>query len=169
MCIRDRDEETQAELETRYTQSSEANYHWLAAEYAQALSVLGNPAGQDDYKAIAETAHEALGTSSLFGLVTPKAKWERALDALNMLADHQVQAVRHSEERLVWMLEPDSSDSYELMPKVQKRKATGGWSKGRTLSLARLKLEYTELSYLCLLYTSPSPRDLSTSRMPSSA
>ena len=24
-------------------------------------------------------------------------------------------------------------------------------------------------SYLCLLYTSPSPRDLSTSRMPSSA
>ena len=26
-----------------------------------------------------------------------------------------------------------------------------------------------ELSYTCLLYTSPSPRDLSTSRMPSSA
>ena len=27
----------------------------------------------------------------------------------------------------------------------------------------------TEGSYICLLYTSPSPRDLSTSRMPSSA
>ena len=27
----------------------------------------------------------------------------------------------------------------------------------------------TELSHICLLYTSPSPRDLSTSRMPSSA
>ena len=27
----------------------------------------------------------------------------------------------------------------------------------------------SELSYTCLLYTSPSPRDLSTSRMPSSA
>ena len=26
-----------------------------------------------------------------------------------------------------------------------------------------------EKAYLCLLYTSPSPRDLSTSRMPSSA
>ena len=26
-----------------------------------------------------------------------------------------------------------------------------------------------EPSYICLLYTSPSPRDLSTSRMPSSA
>ena len=28
---------------------------------------------------------------------------------------------------------------------------------------------YLVMSYLCLLYTSPSPRDLSTSRMPSSA
>ena len=27
----------------------------------------------------------------------------------------------------------------------------------------------TQDSYICLLYTSPSPRDLSTSRMPSSA
>ena len=26
-----------------------------------------------------------------------------------------------------------------------------------------------EMSWICLLYTSPSPRDLSTSRMPSSA
>ena len=29
--------------------------------------------------------------------------------------------------------------------------------------------EYNALSYLCLLYTSPSPRDRSVSRMPSSA
>ena len=28
---------------------------------------------------------------------------------------------------------------------------------------------WTSLGYSCLLYTSPSPRDLSTSRMPSSA
>ena len=28
---------------------------------------------------------------------------------------------------------------------------------------------WTESTYRCLLYTSPSPRDLSTSRMPSSA
>jgi len=30
-------------------------------------------------------------------------------------------------------------------------------------------LAYTLMPYTCLLYTSPSPRDLSTSRMPSSA
>ena len=31
------------------------------------------------------------------------------------------------------------------------------------------KIEVTDMSIDCLLYTSPSPRDLSTSRMPSSA
>ena len=40
------------------------------------------------------------------------------------------------------------------------------------LSLSSKKYEYIfccGLIYFCLLYTSPSPRDLSTSRMPSSA
>ena len=37
--------------------------------------------------------------------------------------------------------------------------------------LAKIALHYpeAELETVCLLYTSPSPRDLSTSRMPSSA
>ena len=33
----------------------------------------------------------------------------------------------------------------------------------------RERFKANERAYLCLLYTSPSPRDLSTSRMPSSA
>ena len=33
----------------------------------------------------------------------------------------------------------------------------------------RMVVSMTDLTTLCLLYTSPSPRDLSTSRMPSSA
>ena len=40
----------------------------------------------------------------------------------------------------------------------------------KELNIARVdKLKKQELVYACLLYTSPSPRDLSTSRMPSSA
>ena len=39
------------------------------------------------------------------------------------------------------------------------------WPTGNITSF----LSYNLLAYLCLLYTSPSPRDLSTSRMPSSA
>lgn len=142
------DEPILQQLEERYILSSAANYRWLAAEYAQALALLGHHESQDDYAAMAKQAHEEIGTSTLFDLVKPKAKWERALDALNMLADNQVQTARHSEERLIWLLDKDSHDNYSLLPKVQKRKATGGWSKGRTLSLSRLKLEYTELNHL---------------------
>ena len=37
------------------------------------------------------------------------------------------------------------------------------------LRLADMGEEILDDTYACLLYTSPSPRDLSTSRMPSSA
>ena len=40
-----------------------------------------------------------------------------------------------------------------------------GYASGVSAALNLLGIEY----YFCLLYTSPSPRDLSTSRMPSSA
>ena len=40
---------------------------------------------------------------------------------------------------------------------------------GKTLPLKAVPLAHKELYGRCLLYTSPSPRDLSTSRMPSSA
>ena len=35
--------------------------------------------------------------------------------------------------------------------------------------ILNLSIQHTSASLICLLYTSPSPRDLSTSRMPSSA
>ena len=38
-----------------------------------------------------------------------------------------------------------------------------------SLSVRKLTVESAKISEVCLLYTSPSPRDLSTSRMPSSA
>ena len=50
--------------------------------------------------------------------------------------------------------------------RIEKAKLVAGdyyW-----VDLARL-LDSLTTSYVCLLYTSPSPRDLSTSRMPSSA
>ena len=42
-------------------------------------------------------------------------------------------------------------------------------ARSQTLEMFRDKLKRGELDDTCLLYTSPSPRDLSTSRMPSSA
>ena len=43
-------------------------------------------------------------------------------------------------------------------------------SEGISISEAKKKIDNFDVqSFACLLYTSPSPRDLSTSRMPSSA
>eukprot|EP00831_Metopus_contortus_P037771 TRINITY_DN29756_c0_g1_i6.p3 TRINITY_DN29756_c0_g1~~TRINITY_DN29756_c0_g1_i6.p3 ORF type:complete len:108 (-),score=13.07 TRINITY_DN29756_c0_g1_i6:23-346(-) len=56
------------------------------------------------------------------------------------------------------------------------RKDTSGWwyTEGTSYSKGWRKIEgkwyyFYSNGYICLLYTSPSPRDLSTSRMPSSA
>ena len=43
-----------------------------------------------------------------------------------------------------------------------------GWYDGRKFKITE-KDSYAGKGCICLLYTSPSPRDLSTSRMPSSA
>ena len=56
------------------------------------------------------------------------------------------------------------------LPPVLHVAGTNG--KGSTIAFLRAMLEASGARvhvYTCLLYTSPSPRDLSTSRMPSSA
>ena len=40
---------------------------------------------------------------------------------------------------------------------------------GKQRSVDKFKLSYDDIPYFCLLYTSPSPRDVEESRMPSSA
>ena len=41
--------------------------------------------------------------------------------------------------------------------------------RAKLVKKVREKINELGITYICLLYTSPSPRDLSTSRMPSSA
>ena len=56
----------------------------------------------------------------------------------------------------------------EVVPATQKDPEGWGPADKFTVVLETAGLNSTELG-ACLLYTSPSPRDLSTSRMPSSA
>ena len=79
--------------------------------------------------------------------------------------------------------EPDSklrmlmqlSDQAEIVivigaPDIEKNKVRGDLGITYDEDVLRLMNEFTSRGlYVCLLYTSPSPRDLSTSRMPSSA
>ena len=64
----------------------------------------------------------------------------------------------------------DAELPFPGFPKLET-KSTGEWwkIKNRGLNVPRDQVIAFALYTHCLLYTSPSPRDLSTSRMPSSA
>ena len=70
------------------------------------------------------------------------------------------------QEETILLLYPPSKDdkTREILFIRKSDNHTKVWE-GEKLS----KKQANELSGICLLYTSPSPRDLSTSRMPSSA
>ena len=63
------------------------------------------------------------------------------------------------EERPHWVSHFVVPNANELMIKIKTKEGLEGFG---------LATSYTDIEP-CLLYTSPSPRDLSTSRMPSSA
>ena len=76
-------------------------------------------------------------------------------------SDHLVSAV----EKATKMLSP-STESIDLL----KETINNPNQLPKRISLHALdRITVVEISKICLLYTSPSPRDLSTSRMPSSA
>ena len=72
------------------------------------------------------------------------------------------------------MLEEQLDEVYGLKPEVlerlKQRCSLISPANIQKIPLQTASLEeLAQLPYFCLLYTSPSPRDLSTSRMPSSA
>ena len=70
------------------------------------------------------------------------------------------------------VVEPDIVYAEEVKPKPRPKPRQAEKSKPRTLvkkDMWQQSVSEHVRTHICLLYTSPSPRDLSTSRMPSSA
>ena len=93
----------------------------------------------------------------------------------------QVKAEERTKKNMTSLLDdvPRNLPSLARAKKLQKRAGTVGFDwKDKNKVIAKIEEEIAELkaelvskdeNKICLLYTSPSPRDLSTSRMPSSA
>ena len=66
---------------------------------------------------------------------------------------------------------PKNDEYFSEFAKKDKLKTITGFdgSFGLAIILKKKNFLFVDGRYVCLLYTSPSPRDLSTSRMPSSA
>ena len=75
--------------------------------------------------------------------------------------------------RLRWAGHVERSEEEGILKRARNEKIPGRRARGRPKlrwsDVVERDMEKRGLTYTCLLYTSPSPRDLSTSRMPSSA
>lgn len=134
-------------LTTQYEIARLGNYHWLAAEYATALSHFAEEAEEQlQFQNKADQMHQQMHTQTLFDLVKPQSEWERALNAMNQLAGGDANHdISENEERIVWMLSANQYSEYSITPKLQKKSASGKWSKGRNIALKRLKREQKDL------------------------
>ena len=75
---------------------------------------------------------------------------------------HIVERYPNNKEKTVELMRGKGS-SRQIIKRIEY------YSNGRKKSEVDINNARKDGKYLCLLYTSPSPRDLSTSRMPSSA
>ena len=104
---------------------------------------------------LAAAMHEALGTRTLASLITPVAEWERALQRIEKIA-HETEgragkrkrAQAAAKRRLAWVLEVDRYGDLEPRPREQRGFKNGKWSKGRIVSLKRLREQAGKMDFL---------------------
>ena len=81
---------------------------------------------------------------------------------------NKIDSLKESQEKN----EVDLQDEIDMLEASLKRETTKVYTNLKPwdrVQIARLPERPTTLDYICLLYTSPSPRDATLSRMPSSA
>jgi len=117
-------------------ENSRSDFAWLAMESAFLLGRLG--VNDHEYGKEAEKYRHALKCRSIVDIIETENSWKHSLHELISLT----RAVKEQEKksRLVWMVNFEGG-TLRLSPREQKKKASGGWSKGRTLSLSRLAEE----------------------------
>lgn len=130
------------ELVALHARAAESNFLWLAMESAFLLEALGRE--PEKYGPAAEKIRTQIGCRSIVSIIEPENSWKHSLQELISISS----TVREQEKdiKLVWMVN-FKDGVLHLFPKEQKKKASGGWSKGRTIALSRLA-EFDAIEYL---------------------
>ncbi len=123
-----------------------AQLSWLAAEAAAALENCG-------VKGLlfqAQPWWEAKGGTPLVTLLQLQEPWEMSLAALAKLGQQGAEgnSLPVQGQRLVWVVDYDGPQSWQIYPKEQKLSAKGGWSRGRALAVKHLVDSKKTLDYL---------------------
>jgi superfamily II DNA or RNA helicase len=137
-------------------------FHWLVEQATFLLDqrnksgihkVLknGNPlksaAGVPDQAAEPSVAASAL----LSRLIEPVPEWQQALKSLKLLVESfdtsaggNASDSSKPDQRLIWELNPEIFDAISLVPYVQRRSGSRGWTRGQRVALSRLHDRLTE-------------------------
>ena len=137
-----------AELKRYIKAAEKGDNQWLAAEAYQLLSVLDKKG--EAFTKKADDFFQQRQIQSLMSVVRYKEKWEHTLDALSLLEQPGTPVNNNGETRLVWFISGLDKGNIDVQPKLQKRTVKGGWTKGRNVSLQRLKLNQEEYDNLCV-------------------
>jgi SNF2 family DNA or RNA helicase len=135
------------ELKKFATAAEKSHSFWLASEAWQLLARIVDKG--DLFQRKADSQHQEHKTQSIIHLIRPKPKWEQALDAIALFQKNQEMDTGSKDTRMVWLISDLGAEFPVLQPKEQKRTAKGGWSKGRNISLKRLKEEPQSFNNLC--------------------
>lgn len=130
------------ELTRLYRMASQAAYGWVALEVVELMRQYEYEDLPDNLHAeLAEALREEAGGQPLLAAIAQKEKWELSLDALTQVAQtlDAPTAVATPTFRMVWRLKFTSLERWELIPVEQKLSVKGGWTKGKQLSLKRLR------------------------------
>lgn len=129
----------QIELGRLIERATDAEHYWIAY---QARVIL---------QQCTETNHKiALNTwFRLTELYQAEPEWKHVLDALKRIAHPAETPEKVAQSmRLIWTLSDYNGLLYSIHPKEQKLGINGRWSKGRQASVARLRNDMDNLSYL---------------------
>ena len=147
-------------------------YRWLAAECFEVCTRWWRIDGHEDIEIqrmiadlvsddredpaeLAAAMHEELGTKTLASLIRPMAEWEHALQRIEQLAHEtrgkagkRKQAPVAAKRRLAWVFEIDDYGDLVPRPREQRGFKNGRWSKGRVVSLKRLREQAGKMDFL---------------------
>ncbi|MCU0734707.1 MAG: DEAD/DEAH box helicase [Methylotetracoccus sp.] len=128
-------------------QAAQCGYGWLAAEMAALIAQI-NPRDSETHSR-AEAFEQAAGIRLLVNRTPREEAWERALNAIKNTVGRPpvVSKDEGAEYRLAWLLSRDRASylGFALEAREQKRNASGGWTKGKTLSMKKV-VELAELA-----------------------
>lgn len=136
--------DVEVEIRALYEKSKTSEYNFFTLAIVEILSTFNHT--NEDLTTHANELRSQTNLPKLLPLLEAEEPWKRSLQALIFATSDTHNTQPEQDIRLVWMVAVEGKE-ITFTPREQKLTGTGGWSKGRPMSLNRL-YKNNQLSYL---------------------